>query len=178
MPQRGKEPRIRANQAIVAPEVFVIDSEGQQLGVLKLQNALQHAESAGLDLVEVAPKAEPPVCRVMDYGQFKYQLSKRQHEAKKNQKVVHLKEIKLRPKIEEHDFQFKLKHAMQFLEDGNKVKVTVQFRGREITHRELGEQLIARFSEGVGETATIEGEVKLERRTLSMVLIPAKGSKK
>ncbi len=174
---RVKEPRNRVNKDICSPEVFVISSDGEQLGAMDTSSALRLAENAGLDLVEVDSKANPPVCRVMDYGQFKYQISKRQHEAKKNQKIVHLKEIKLRPKIEEHDLQFKVKHAMHFIEQGDKVKITVQFRGREVTHRELGEQLMERFAHEMEEIATVEGEIKLERRTLSMVLAKGKGGK-
>lgn len=132
------------------------------------------AEELGLDLVEVSPTADPPVCRIMDYGQFKYQQSKRAHEAKKHQKVIHLKEIKLRPKTEEHDFQFKLKHALEFIEEGNKVKVSVFFRGREMIHQDLGHRLLNKFVELAAEVSTVEVPPKMEGRSLSMVLTPRK----
>ena len=152
----------------------VIGPENDQLGILSIEEALRQAEEVGLDLVEVAEKADPPVCKIMDYGQFKYQQSKRQHEAKKNQKVVHLKEIKLRPKTEEHDFQFKLKHAIDFVEEGDKVKVTVMFRGREMSHQDLGRRLMEKFVEHIGEIAQVESPAKMEGRTLSMILAPKK----
>lgn len=152
----------------------VINAENQQLGILDLQEALKHAQEAGLDLVEVAPGADPPVCRIMDYGQYKYQQSKRLHEAKRNQKVVHLKEIKLRPKTEEHDFQFKLKHATEFLADGDKVKVSVMFRGRELSHQEMGQKLIERFVSLTEPVAVVEMAPRFEGRTLTLVLAPKK----
>jgi len=171
----GKGPkRTRVNSQITAEEVRVIDAENNQLGILKIPEALSQAEEVGLDLVEVAPGAEPPVCRIMDYGQFKYQQSKRLHEAKKHQKIIHLKEIKLRPKTETHDFQFKLKHAIQFMEDGDKVKVSVFFRGREMTHRENGKRLLEKFAEMTEEIAAIESPAKMEGRSMSMVLAPRK----
>lgn len=152
----------------------VIGADDEQLGIMEMDEALNQAQENGLDLVEVAPNADPPVCRIMDYGQFKYQLSKRQHEAKKHQKVTHLKEIKLRPKTEEHDFQFKLKHAIQFVEQGDKVKVTIMFKGREMSHQELGRSLMEKFVDQVGELATIETSAKMEGRNLSMILAPKK----
>lgn len=135
---------------------------------------MARAEDIGLDLVEVAPEADPPVCRIMDYGQFKYQKSKRQHEAKKNQKIIHLKEIKLRPKTEEHDFQFKLKHALGFLDHGDKVKVSVFFRGREMAHQDLGRRLLDKFGEQSAELAQIESPPRMEGRTMTMILAPHK----
>lgn len=141
---------------------------------MDFEEAINQAEETGLDLVEVAPNSEPPVCRIMDYGQFKYQQSKRQHEAKKHQKVTHLKEIKLRPKTEEHDFKFKLKHAIEFVEHGDKVKVTIMFKGREMTHQELGRNLMDKFVNEVGELVTIESPAKMEGRSLSMILAPKK----
>ena len=144
------------------------------MGIVDVEEALTQAQEVGLDLVEVAPNAEPPVCKIMDYGQFKYQQSKRQHEAKKNQKVIHLKEIKLRPKTEEHDFNFKLKHAISFVEAGDKVKVTVMFRGREMSHQELGRKLMDKFVESMDELAAVESPAKMEGRTLSMILAPKK----
>lgn len=152
----------------------MIDAENEQLGIMEIEEAMQQAEEMGLDLVEVAPNADPPVCRIMDYGQFKYQQSKRQHEAKKHQKVIHLKEIKLRPKTEEHDFQFKLKHAIQFIDAGDRVKVTVMFRGREMSHQEMGRRLMDKFVDQIGELATIESPAKMEGRTLSLIVSPKK----
>lgn len=152
----------------------VIDPDNEQLGILELEEALNQAEEQGLDLVEVSPNSDPPVCRIMDYGQYKYQQSKRQHEAKKNQKIIHLKEIKLRPKTEDHDFQFKLKHALQFMEAGDRVKVSVFFRGREMIHQNLGHRLLEKFIELSSEIATVEVPAKMEGRSLSMVLAPRK----
>ncbi len=152
----------------------VIDPDNEQLGILELDEALSKADDLGLDLVEVAPNSDPPVCRIMDYGQFKYQQSKRAHEAKKNQKIIHLKEIKLRPKTEEHDFQFKFKHAIEFLEDGDRVKVSVFFRGREMIHQDLGHKLLKKFVDMAEEVAAVEVPPKMEGRSLSMVLSPRK----
>ncbi len=159
---------------IAAKTVRVINSENEQLGVLEFQDALKQAQDAGLDLVEVAPGADPPVCRIMDYGQYKYQQSKRLHEAKRNQKVVHLKEIKMRPKTEEHDFQFKVKHASEFLAEGDKVKVSVMFRGRELSHQEMGMKLLQRFVAMTEATAAVEMPPRFEGRTLTLVLAPKK----
>lgn len=152
----------------------VIDPDNEQLGILELEDALGQADDLGLDLVEVSPNSDPPVCRIMDYGQYKYQQSKRQHEAKKNQKIVHLKEIKLRPKTEEHDFQFKLKHAIEFLVDGDRVKVSVFFRGREMIHQDLGHKLLKKFTDQAEEVSTVEVPPKMEGRSLSMLLTPRK----
>ena len=152
----------------------VISAENEQIGILELEAALSQAEELGLDLVEVSPNSDPPVCRIMDYGQYKYQQSKRAHEAKKNQKIIHLKEIKLRPKTEDHDFQFKLKHALQFMEAGDKVKVSVFFRGREMIHQDLGHKLLTKFTELAAEIAAVEVPPKMEGRSLSMVLTPRK----
>lgn len=158
----------------MAKKVRVIDAENAQLGVLEIADALRAAQEQGLDLVEVAPGADPPVCRIMDYGQFKYQQSKRQHEAKKNQKIVLLKEIKMRPRTEDHDFQFKLKHALEFIEEGNKVKITIMFRGRELSHQDLGHKLMARFVEATQEFAQAEASPRMEGRFLSTTLAPKK----
>ncbi len=132
------------------------------------------AEVEGLDLIEVSPHAKPPVCRLMDYGKYKYQLSKRQHEAKKHQKVVHVKEIKLRPKTEEHDLHFKLNNATRFLEDGDKVKVTVVFRGREMTHRDIGKTLLKKFQDLIGDKGIVEQPLKDEGRSITLILAPNK----
>jgi translation initiation factor IF-3 len=158
----------------MAKKVRVIGAESELLGVLDTPDALRMAQEQGLDLVEVAPGADPPVCRIMDYGQYKYQQSKRQHEAKKNQKIVLMKEIKMRPRTEEHDFQYKLKHALEFIEEGNKVKVTIMFRGRELSHQELGHKLMGRFVEGTQDFAQVEASARMEGRMLTAVLAPKK----
>ena len=151
---------------IRVPQVRVIDADGNQMGVLATKDALVAAETAGLDLVEIAPTAAPPVCRIMDYGKYKYQLSKKAKEAKKKQTVISLKEMKLRSKTEEHDFQFKLRNIKKFLEEGDKVKVTIIFKGREITHTSLGMGMLKRVAEELKDMATIEANPKLEGRKI------------
>lgn len=154
------------------PQVRVVGEDGEQVGILPTEEALAMAEGKGLDLVEVAANARPPVCRIMDYGKFKYQASKRAQKAKKKQHVTHLKEVKLRPKIEEHDYQFKLRNAFRFLDGRDKVKVTIQFRGREMAHIDIGRRLMSRFVQDVGDAAAVEVAAKMEGRTLSLVLSP------
>ncbi len=162
------------NTAIRAREVRVVDEEGGQFGVMDLESALAAAEERGLDLVEVSPNADPPVCRIMDYGKYKYQQSKRAAEAKKKQVRVEIKEVKMRPKTEEHDFQFKLKNARRFLEAGNKVKFTIMFRGREVTHPEFGRKLLARLVEEVADLGQAESHPNMTGRFMSMVVAPTK----
>jgi translation initiation factor IF-3 len=157
---------------IRAREVRVIDQDGEQLGILPIEDALQRAEEQGFDLVEVAPDAKPPVCRVMDFGKYKYQQSKRLQQAKKKQKVISVKEIKLRPKTEEHDYQFKTQHVRRFLHDGHKAKVTVMFRGREMAHIELGRRILDRVAADMEDVAVIEQMPKQEGRNMIMVLSP------
>jgi len=152
----------------------VIDDEGTQLGVISLAEALAAAEERGLDLVEVSPNAEPPVCRIMDYGKYKYQASKRAAEAKKKTARVEIKEVKMRPKTEEHDFNFKLKNARRFLEEGNKVKVTIMFRGREVTHPEYGRHLLEKVAEEVKDLGQVEMMPKMAGRFMTMVVAPHK----
>lgn len=158
---------------IRAAQVRVVDAEGNQLGVMTTGEALAKADESGLDLVEVSATAVPPVCRIMDYGKYKYQLSKKAKDAKKKQTVIHLKEIKLRSKTEEHDFQFKLKNIRKFLGDGDKVKVTIVFKGREITHTNLGMGMLKRVAEEIKDVSVIEYAPKLEGRTMIMVVAPA-----
>jgi translation initiation factor IF-3 len=155
----------------------VIDPEGRQLGVLPVVEALRAAAIADLDLVEVSPKSEPPVCRIMDYGKFKYQQSKKAHDAKKKQAVIHLKEVKLRSKTEEHDLQFKLRHVERFLKEGNKTKITIIFRGREIAHADLGKQMMERVVEQTKEWGKIEQPAKFEGRNYVMILAPLQSQK-
>jgi len=159
-------------------EVSLIGNDGEQLGVFPTQEALNMAEEKDQDLVEVAPNSSPPVCRIMDYGKFRYQQSKRAHEAKKKQKIIHVKEVKLRPNTDQHDYDFKLKNAFRFLESGDKVKVLVFFRGREIVHRENGQKLLVRVTETLEDIAVVEQEAKQEGRTLCMIFAPKSLKKK
>ncbi len=168
---------VRINREIRAREVRVIDSEGKQLGILPLVEALRLAANVELDLVEVSSKSEPPVCRIMDYGKFKYQQSKKAHEAKKKQAVVHIKEVKMRPKTEEHDFQFKVKHIERFLKEGDKIKVTVVFRGRELAFPDHGRNMLNRIQELVKEWGKVEQNPKFEGRNFVMILAPLQGQK-
>ncbi|MBC7347892.1 MAG: translation initiation factor IF-3 [Clostridia bacterium] len=169
---------LRINEEIRAREVRLISADGQQLGVMPLREALRIAEEKNLDLVEVAPTARPPVCRIMDYGKYRYELSKREREAKKRQRLINVKEIKLRLGIEEHDFQVKARNATRFLKDGDKVKVTVMFRGREISHADLGHRLCQRLVQQLADLATIEKAPVVEGRNLVMVLAPRQDAAK
>ncbi len=162
----------RANRDIRVPMVRVIDEDGQQLGVLTAEEAVEAAEDRDLDLVEVSPNADPPVCKIMDLGRYKYTQQKKAQEAKKKQRVVEVKEVKLRIKIEEHDYAIKRKHAERFLNDGNKAKVTIMFRGREVTHPELGRKLLERMANELIEIGTVEQFPNLEGRNMTMVLAP------
>lgn len=153
-------------------EVRVIDEDGTQLGIMQIRDARRVAEEKNLDLVNVAPTAKPPVCRVMDYGKFKYEQSKKEKEARKNQRVIELKEVRMTPNIEEHDFQVKLKNVVKFLGEGDKVKVTVRFRGREITHSSIGQQLLTKMAQAAGEQAIVERMPRLEGRHMIMILAP------
>lgn len=158
------------NREIRAPEVRVIDADGKQVGVLAVKEAIRLAEEQGLDLVEVAPGASPPVCRVMNYGKYKYQQNKRSQEAKKNQTVIHVKEVKIRPRTEDHDFQFKLRNVKRFLEEGNRVKISLLFRGREIAHPEFGREVLARILENLKDMVVVEQTPRMEGRTMVMIL--------
>jgi translation initiation factor IF-3 len=149
-----------------------VAADGEQLGILPLRDALRLAAERGMDLVEVAPTAKPPVCRLMDYGKFRYEQAKRSREARKRQKVVTIKEVKLRPRIEGHDFEVKLRNALRFLEEGNKVKVTIMFRGREIVHSELGRDVLARLAKGLEHVGTIERAPRVEGRNMIMIMSP------
>lgn len=160
----------RINEEIRAREIRVVGAENEQLGIMTVRDALAMAEEAQLDLVEVAPTAKPPVCRIMNYGKFRYEQQKRNKEAKKKQKVVALKEVKLRPHIEDHDFYVKMKNAQKFLGEGNKVKVTIMFRGRELSHPELGQNVLVRFAKELEEVALVEKAAKIEGRNMTMIL--------
>jgi translation initiation factor IF-3 len=148
--------------------------DGQQVGVVSLEEAKQVAEEAGLDLVEISPNASPPVCRIMDYGKYKFQLSKKAQEAKKKQKQTQVKEVKFRPGTDEGDYQVKLRNLVRFLDDGDKAKVTLRFRGREMAHQDLGLKLLKRVEEDLMEYGTVEQRPKLEGRQMVMVIAPAK----
>ncbi|WP_183359723.1 translation initiation factor IF-3 [Geomonas limicola] len=166
------KPTVNINQTIRAREVRVVGADSEQLGILPLREALALAESQQLDLVEVSPTAVPPVCRIMDYGKFKYQQAKKQAEAKKKQIQVELKEVKLRPKTDTHDLEFKVKHVRRFLEEGNKAKITVVFRGREITHQELGMAALERITAELADIAVVEVRQKMEGRSMFMIVAP------
>jgi translation initiation factor IF-3 len=153
-------------------EVRVVSAEGEQLGVMPTQQALETARSQELDLVEVAPEAQPPVCRIMDFGKFKYTQARRQKEARKKQTVILVKEVKMGPKTEKHDFEFKLKHVRRFLEEGHKAKVTVRFKGREMAHTELGWKMLQRMVEAVSDIAVTENNPRMEGRMLHIMLSP------
>lgn len=165
---------LRINDEIRAREVRLVGEEGEQLGIVQLGEALQIAMDKSVDLVEIAPTAKPPVCKLMDYGKYKYEQAKKDKEARKKQRTTELKEVKLRPNIEDHDFETKARNAQRFLTDGDKVKVTIMFRGREITHPDLGKTLCLRLAEFCKAEASIEREPKLEGRNMIMILAPAK----
>lgn len=165
---------MRTNNEIRVDKVRVIGSDGQQLGILSLAEALAEAEKADLDLVEVAPNSAPPVCRIMDYGKHMYQQSKKTHGAKKSQSVVQLKEIRIRPKTEEHDLQVKLRHIQRFLEQNNKVKITMMFRGREIVYAEHGRRMMEDIKDRLGEACVVDQFPKREGRNMIMVVAPPK----
>jgi len=152
--------------------VRCIDPDGEQLGVLDTFDAIRKAEDFGLDLVEVQPNADPPVCKILDYGKFKYEAQKRANEARKKQKIIEVKEIKLRPNIDEHDYQVKMRNVQKFLNAGDKVKVTLRFRGREMAHQELGANVLTRVREETDEFAKVEAMPKMEGRQMTMVLAP------
>lgn len=163
---------MRINEEIRAREVRVIGSDGEQLGIMSGREAQQLAYEKHLDLVEIAPTAKPPVCRIMDYGKYRYEQQKREKESRKKQKTFDIKEVKLRPGIEEHDFNVKFKNAVRFLEDGDKVKVTIMFRGRELSHPELGEVLLNKMAAQLKEMAVVERQPKLEGKNMIMIVSP------
>lgn len=166
--------KTRLNEQITTPEVRLIGADGEQVGVVSSQTALEKALESGLDLVEISPNAEPPVCRIMDFGKFRYEASKKKQQAKKKQKQTHLKEIKFRPGTDIGDYQVKLRKLIQFLEDEDKVKITLRFRGREMAHQELGRKLLNRVEEDLKEYGVVEQYPKLEGRLMVMVIAPKK----
>ncbi|MEX1186769.1 MAG: translation initiation factor IF-3 [Gemmatimonadaceae bacterium] len=164
--------RVRVNKQIRISPIRVIAADGAQLGIMEVDAALAQAEEQGLDLVEVAPTARPPVARIMDYGKFKFEQAKMARQAKKKQHVIQLKEVKFRPGISEHDFATKTRHARKFLGEGNKVKVTLMFRGRQIAHPELGRQVLDRVAQSLADVAKVESEPKFEAKLMIMILAP------
>lgn len=163
---------MRINEEIRAREVRVVADEGEQLGIMSGRDALNLALERHMDLVEIAPNAKPPVCRIMDYGKYRYEQQKRDKEARKKQKSFDIKEVKLRPGIEDHDFDVKFKNAVRFLEDGDKVKITIMFRGRELSHPELGEVLLIKMAKQLEDLAVIERAAKLEGKNMIMIVSP------
>ena len=170
----GSSKRVRRNEEIEAAEVRVIDAEGEQAGVMPLSDAIELAKGVGLDLVEVSPMAEPPVCRIMDFGKYLFEQNKKAQTSKRKQKQVHVKEIKFRPGTDEGDYQVKLRKLTEFLEYGDKTKVTLRFRGREMAHQELGANLLARVRKDLEEYAVVEQMPQMEGRQMIMVMAPKK----
>jgi translation initiation factor IF-3 len=166
------------NEEIRAPEIRLIDEKGEQVGIVSVKEALNRAREAGMDLVEIAPQAKPPVCKIIDYGKFAYEQQKREKMQKKKQQVTVLKEIRLHPNTDTHDFEFKARHAAKFIEDGNKVKVSVIFKGRELAYTEIGEELLRKFLDKLSDVAKVEQEPKFEGRAMHAILAPQKGKKK
>ncbi|MEQ9143081.1 MAG: translation initiation factor IF-3 [Parvibaculaceae bacterium] len=162
----------RVNQDITVSQVMLIDGEGEKRGVVSIDEALQAADEAGLDLVEVSPNADPPVCKLLDFGKYKYQAQKKAAEARKKQKTVEVKEIKMRPNIDTHDYDVKMRNMKRFFEEGDKVKVTLRFRGREMAHQDLGMKVLQRVREELDEIAKVELHPKMEGRQMIMVLAP------
>ena len=163
---------IRINEGIRVREVRVVSAEGEQLGIMTIQEALEAARSREFDLVEVAPEANPPVCRIMDFGKYKYTQARRQKEARKKQTTISVKEVKMGPKTEKHDFEFKVKHVRRFLEEGHKAKATVRFKGREMAHTELGWKMLNKMVEAVADIAVTENNPRMEGRMLHIMLSP------
>ncbi|MBV6445597.1 MAG: translation initiation factor IF-3 [Ignavibacteriales bacterium] len=176
----SKDPKdsTRINEDITVPQVRVIDTDGSQLGVMRTKEAIQIARGRELDLVEIAPKADPPVCKIINYGKFKYEKQKREKTQRKNQVVQILKEIRFHPNTDTHDFEFKTKHAINFLEEGNKVKASVMFKGREMAYTQLGETLLNKFVEKISEIAKVESPIKLEGRNMNVIVVPLKSKHK
>jgi len=162
----------RVNEEIRVPQVRLIDQDGEMLGVMSARDAIQRAYSVGLDLLEISPNADPPVCKILDFGKFKYEQQKKKNEAKKRQKVIEIKEIKVRPNIDENDYQVKLRAMKTFIEEGDKVKVTLRFRGREMAHQDIGVKVLERIRGDLDGTTKVEQMPKMENRQMVMVLTP------
>lgn len=180
---RGRRPipnqrKHKINDEIHGREIRLIDSEGKMLGVVHPKEALRMAEEVEMDLVEIAPQASPPVCKIIDYGKFVYELQKKEKAQKKNQQQQQMKEIRFKPRTDTHDFNFKTRHAQKFLEEGNKVKASIMFRGREITHKEIGRELLEKFIEELSEVSKVDSNLKMEGKNMTVILAPEKGKKK
>jgi translation initiation factor IF-3 len=169
-PTRDTGPRVNAR--IRAPEIRLIGAEGENIGVVTPARGMELAEQAGLDLVEISPNATPPVCKIMDFGKFKYEQQKRESEARKKQKVIEVKEVKFRPNTDTHDYQVKMRNVVKFLENGDKVKITLRFRGREMAHQNLGRELLERVAEDIKEIGKVENMPKMEGRQMIMMIGP------
>ena len=168
----SKIKELSVNEKIRSPEVRVVNSEGKQLGVMSVKEAIRIAREEDSDLVEVAPNSKPPVCKIMDYGKYKYEQSKKAQEAKKSQTIIQVKEVKIRPKTEEHDLQYKLRNIRRFLGSGNKAKICVIFKGREIAHKERGTMMLERVAKEIEDVGVIEQKPKLEGRNMTMIIAP------
>ena len=162
------------NESIKAKEVRVIGPDGEQIGIMSSDNALRTAYDKGLDLILISPNAQPPVCRITDYGRYRYEQEKREKEAKKKQNIIEVKEVQLSCRIDTHDFETKVKHALRFLGEGNKVKVVLRFRGREMSHQEIGKEILERFREAVSEAGTVDKTPNLEGKLMTMIVNPIK----
>lgn len=174
VPPRRNDDGTRINDQIRVPKIRLVDENGEMVGIVTVQEGLRRADAAGLDLVEVSPNAEPPVCKILNYGKYKYELQKKANEARKKQKVIEIKEIKIRPTIEDHDYEVKLRAAKKFLENEDKVKVTLRLRGREMAHQDLAMQVLHRFKTDLLELAKVEQEPRMEGKQAIMMLVPAK----
>lgn len=170
--------RIRINNEILAKEIRVVDDQGKMLGIMTRNEALRLAEERELDLIEIAPQAKPPVCKIIDFGKFQYELQKKEKYQKKQQQQQQMKEIRFKWRVDIHDFNFKVRHARNFIEEGNKVKASVIFRGREITHQEIGIQLLERFVAALDDVARVDQQIKPEGKSISVILAPDKTKKK
>ena len=165
-------PPVRINERIRVPEVRVIGEEGEQLGVMDVRDAIRAARDKGLDLVEVAPNAEPPVCRIIDFGKYQYEAKKKANEAKKKQVTITVKEVKFRPGTDDHDYDYRMKHAREWLQDGDKVKATIWFRGREMTHRELGARILEKLEQDLADVGEVEARPRMEGNQMFIILGP------
>ena len=169
-----QDDEIRINENIKAKQIRLIDADNENRGIVSIREALLAAEEAGLDLIEISPQANPPVCKILDYGKYRYEQQKKKNEAKKNQKIVEIKELKLRPVIETHDYEVKVKQAKKFLEQGNKVKLTMRFKGRELSANDMGQQILNKLIEDLDDCSRIDSELKLEGRQMTVILAPQK----
>jgi translation initiation factor IF-3 len=174
MVEQRNDDEVCINEHITAKQVRLIDANNENRGIVTIREALAIAEEEGLDLIEISPQATPPVCKVLDFGKYRYEQQKRKAEAKKNQKVVEIKELKLRPMIDTHDYEVKVKQATKFLEQGNKVKFTMRFKGRELSANDMGKQVLSKLLEDLSDISKVDSEMKLDGRQMTMILAPQK----